>query len=112
MVYEGLSTLSLHQSVRSAKVHRDVMEVMAGFGRCTISHGRSMSPGRRGVRGWRSIASWCVTCRICTRNTTAVGGTTADQQVKQSGHGKEVGVSLRDAGASSLPTQRRGMMSV
>jgi hypothetical protein len=30
-IYEGLPTLSLHRSVRSAKVHTGVTEVMAGF---------------------------------------------------------------------------------
>ena len=30
-IYEDLPTLSLHRSVRSAKVHTGVTEVMAGF---------------------------------------------------------------------------------
>src|SRR2546425_11149429 len=37
-----------------------------------------MSLGQRGTRGWMRTESWCVTCRICTRNTTAVGTTTED----------------------------------
>src|SRR5712692_9265713 len=42
-----------------------------------------MSLGQRGVYGWMSIESWCVTCRLCTRNTTAVGTTTEDTHVRQ-----------------------------
>ena len=39
-IYEDLPTLSLHRSVRSAKVHMGVTEVMAGFEAQGVHFGR------------------------------------------------------------------------